>query len=28
MFKVADYGVVERYEKLVPALIEKLEELS
>jgi electron transfer flavoprotein alpha subunit len=28
MFKVADYGVVEDYGKLVPALIEKLEELS
>jgi len=28
MFKVADYGVVEDYEKVIPALIEKLEELS
>jgi electron transfer flavoprotein alpha subunit len=28
IFKVADYGVVESYEKLVPALIERLEELS
>jgi len=28
MFKVADYGVVEAYEKLVPTLIEKLEEPS
>jgi len=28
MFKVADVGVVEDYEDLVPALIEKLEELS
>lgn len=28
MFKVADYGVVQDYEKVVPALIEKLEVLS
>jgi len=28
MFKVADYGVVDDYEKVIPALIEKLEELS
>ena len=28
MFKVADYGVVEDYEEVVPALIEKLEDLS
>jgi len=28
MFKVADYGVVEDYEEVIPALIEKLEELS
>ena len=28
MFKVADYGVVEDYEEIIPALIEKLEELS
>ena len=28
IFKVADYGVVEDYEKVIPALIEKLEELS
>jgi electron transfer flavoprotein alpha subunit len=28
MFKVADYGVVEDYEKVIPALIEKLEDLS
>jgi electron transfer flavoprotein alpha subunit len=28
MFKVADYGVVEDYEKVIPALIERLEELS
>ena len=28
MFKVADYGVVEDYEDLIPALIGKLEELS
>jgi electron transfer flavoprotein alpha subunit len=28
MFKVADYGIVEDYEDLIPALIEKLEELS
>jgi electron transfer flavoprotein alpha subunit len=28
MFKVADYGVVEDYEKVIPALVEKLEELS
>jgi electron transfer flavoprotein alpha subunit len=27
MFKVADYGVVEDYEKVIPVLIEKLEEL-
>ena len=26
MFKVADYGVVEDYEKIIPALIKKLEE--
>jgi electron transfer flavoprotein alpha subunit len=26
MFKVADYGIVEDYEKIIPALIEKLEE--
>jgi len=25
---VADYGVVEDYEEVIPALIEKLEELS
>jgi electron transfer flavoprotein alpha subunit len=28
MFKVADYGVVEDYEKIIPALIKRLEELS
>jgi len=28
MFKVADYGVVEDYEEIIPALIAKLEELS
>ena len=28
MFKVADYGVVEDYEEIIPALIERLEELS
>ncbi len=28
MFKVADYGIVEDYEDIIPALIEKLEELS
>ena len=28
MFKVADYGVVEDYEEIIPALVEKLEELS
>ena len=28
MFKVADYGVVEDYEDVIPALVEKLEELS
>ena len=28
MFKVSDYGVVEDYEDVIPALIEKLEELS
>ncbi|NNF99656.1 MAG: electron transfer flavoprotein subunit alpha/FixB family protein [Desulfobacteraceae bacterium] len=28
MFKVADYGVVEDYEKLIPALVKRLEELS
>ncbi len=28
MFKVSDYGVVEDYEEVIPALIEKLEELS
>jgi electron transfer flavoprotein alpha subunit len=28
MFKVADYGVVEDYEKVIPALAERLEELS
>jgi electron transfer flavoprotein alpha subunit len=28
MFKVADYGIVEDYEDIVPALVEKLEELS
>jgi electron transfer flavoprotein alpha subunit len=28
MFKVADYGVVEDYEKVVPALVKRLEELS
>jgi len=28
MFKVADYGVIEDYEEIIPALIEKLEELS
>jgi electron transfer flavoprotein alpha subunit len=27
MFKVADYGVVEDYEKIIPALIKKLEEM-
>jgi electron transfer flavoprotein alpha subunit len=28
MFKVADYGIVEDYEDVIPALIQKLEELS
>jgi len=28
IFKVADYGVVENYEKVVPALVKRLEELS
>jgi electron transfer flavoprotein alpha subunit len=28
MFKVSDYGIVEDYRKVVPALIQKLEELS
>ncbi len=28
IFKVADYGVVEDYEKVIPALVERLEELS
>lgn len=28
MFKVADYGVVEDYEKIIPALVKRLEELS
>ena len=28
MFKVADYGIVEDYEDVIPALMEKLEELS
>jgi electron transfer flavoprotein alpha subunit len=28
MFKVSDYGVVEDYEEIVPALIEKLEDAS
>ncbi|MCF8145856.1 MAG: electron transfer flavoprotein subunit alpha/FixB family protein [Deltaproteobacteria bacterium] len=28
IFKVADYGIVEDYEDIVPALVEKLEELS
>jgi electron transfer flavoprotein alpha subunit len=28
MFKVADYGIVENYEKLIPALVERLEELT
>ncbi|HBF42403.1 MAG TPA: electron transfer flavoprotein subunit alpha [Desulfobacteraceae bacterium] len=28
MFKVADYGVVEDYERVIPALVKKLEELS
>jgi electron transfer flavoprotein alpha subunit len=28
MFKVADYGVVEDYEKVIPALVERLEEMS
>jgi electron transfer flavoprotein alpha subunit len=28
MFKVADYGLVEDYEEIIPALVEKLEELS
>jgi len=28
MFKVSDYGIVEDYKKVVPALIQKLEELS
>ena len=27
MFKVSDYGVVEDYEKVIPALIKRLEEL-
>jgi electron transfer flavoprotein alpha subunit len=28
IFKVADYGIVEDYEKVVPALVKRLEELS
>ncbi len=28
MFKVADYGIVEDFEKVIPALVERLEELS
>ena len=28
IFKVADYGVVEDYQKLIPALVKRLEELS
>jgi len=28
IFRVADYGIVEDYEEVIPALIEKLEELS
>ena len=28
MFKVADYGVVEDYKVLIPALVKKLEEVS
>ncbi|MBW2120211.1 MAG: electron transfer flavoprotein subunit alpha/FixB family protein [Deltaproteobacteria bacterium] len=28
IFKVADYGVVEDYEKVIPALVKRLEELS
>ncbi|MGD9033137.1 MAG: electron transfer flavoprotein subunit alpha/FixB family protein [Desulfobacteraceae bacterium] len=28
MFKVADYGIVEDYEKVIPALVKRLEELS
>jgi electron transfer flavoprotein alpha subunit len=28
MFKVSDYGIVEDYKKVVPVLIQKLEELS
>ncbi len=28
MFKVSDYGVVEDFEKVIPALVEKLEEMS
>jgi electron transfer flavoprotein alpha subunit len=28
MFKVADYGLVEDYEEIIPALVERLEELS
>jgi electron transfer flavoprotein alpha subunit len=28
MFRVADYGVVEDYEDVVPALVERLEEMS
>lgn len=28
MFRVADYGVVEDYQKIVPALVKRLEELS
>jgi len=28
MFKVADYGVVEDYERVIPALVKRLEELS
>ena len=28
MFRVADYGVVEDYERLIPALVKRLEELS
>ena len=28
IFKVADYGIVEDYEEIIPSLVEKLEELS